>query len=117
MQIDVRGVEMDITDDVKTYAEEKLNKLTNYGVKILQIDVGIEEDHNKTEDKAAQAKASIKVAGKNIDASGEGENVYAALDIMVDRAKKQLVEHKERYTKRQQDSRTRKLIRRMLRRR
>jgi len=117
MQIEIRGIETDITDDVRNYAEDKINKLSAFGVKIIQANVVLEEDHNKTENKAGKAKVLLKVAGKDIEAVGKAENVYAALDVMFEKAKRQLVEHKEKFSKREQNSRTRKIIRKILRRR
>ncbi|RJO59942.1 ribosome-associated translation inhibitor RaiA [candidate division WS5 bacterium] len=96
MQIDIRGVETVLTKEVKAYAEEKANKLSKYGVDIMGIELALEEDHNKTEDRAGVAKALIKISGKNISVKGEGKNVFAAIDEMERKASRELRKAKDR---------------------
>ncbi len=117
MQVDIRGVETVLTEEVRKYAEEKVAKFSRYEPRIVGVDLGLEEDHNKTEDKAARAKALIKIPGKDIEAIGEGKTIFAAIDAMEEKAKRQLVEHKEKFAKREQTSRSKKLIRRLFRKR
>lgn len=116
MQIDIRGVETVLTDDVKKYARDKVSRLSKYGNRIVGVDVALEEDHNRMESKAAKAKALIKLPGKDIEAIGEGKHIYAAIDDMEAHAKRQLVEHKEKFANKEQTSKTKRIIRRLLRR-
>lgn len=96
MQVDIRGVETVLTKEVKAYATEKANKLSKYGVNIMGIELALEEDHNKTEDKAGVAKALVKISGKNISVRGEGKNVFAAIDEMERKASRELAKVKDR---------------------
>ena len=114
MQIDIRGVETVLTDEVKAYAREKVSKFSKYEKRIVGVDVALEENHNKNEDSAAKVKALIKIPGKDIEAIGEGKTIFAAIDAMEDHAKRQLSGHKEKFNKREQSSRSKRLIRRLL---
>lgn len=113
MQIDIRGVEMQLTDEIRSYTTEKVSKFSKYEKRIVGIDVGLEENHNKNEDSAAKAKALIKIPGKDIEAIGEGETIFAAIDAMEEHGRRQLLEHKEKFANKEQSSRSRRLIRKL----
>jgi len=116
MKSDIRGVETVLTDEVKKYAEEKVGKFAKYGVDIVGIDLALEEDHNRTEDKAGVAKVLIKIPGKDIAVKGEGKNVFAAIDEMERKASRELRENKQKTKKKSRLSKSKDTIRRLFRR-
>lgn len=116
MEIKISGHETILTDEVKNYAQEKMNKLGKYNVDILVVDLVLEENHNKTESTAAVAKVFIKMAGKDIEAHGEGKNIFVAVDVVEQRASQQLRKHKEKTTGRVKFKRSKAVIRKIFRR-
>ncbi|MEK7447641.1 MAG: ribosome-associated translation inhibitor RaiA [Patescibacteria group bacterium] len=96
MQVDIRGVETVLTKEVKDYAREKVEKFSKYGIDIIGVDLALEEDHNRTEDRAGVAKVLVKIPGKDIAVKGEGKNVFAAIDEMERKASRELRETKKR---------------------
>ena len=115
MQIDIRGVETVLTEEVKDYAREKVSKFEKYGVNIIGVDLALEEDHNKTEDKAGLAKVLVKIPGKDIVVRGEGKNVFAAIDEMERRASRELRENKKRLSPKR-FAKSKEIVRRLFRR-
>lgn len=115
MQIDIRGVETVLTKEVKAYAKEKVEKFSKYGVDIQHVDLALEEDHNKTEDRAGVAKVLVKISGKDIAVKGEGKNVFAAIDEMERKASRELRETKKRLSPKR-FSRSKDAARRLFRR-
>ncbi|MDO8507452.1 MAG: ribosome-associated translation inhibitor RaiA [bacterium] len=116
MQVDIRGVETVITKEVKSYAEEKVAKFSKYGIDILHVDLALEEDHNKTEDRAGVAKVLVKIPGKDIAVKGEGKNVFAAIDEMERKASRELRENKKKSSKKSRLSKSKDAVRRLFRR-
>lgn len=96
MQVDIRGVETVLTKEVKDYAREKVEKFSKYGIDIIGVDLALEEDHNRTEDRAGVAKVLVKIPGKDIAVKGEGKSVFAAIDEMERKASRELRETKKR---------------------
>ncbi len=116
MQIDIRGVETVLTDDVKKYAREKTGKLSKYGIDIIGVDLALEEDHNKTEDRAGVAKVLVKIPGKDIVAKGEGKNIFAAIDEMERKTSRELRKVKGKNSPKKRFARSKEAARRLFRR-
>lgn len=116
MQIDIRGVETVLTKEVKAYAKEKVEKFSKYGIDILHVDLALEEDHNKTEDRAGVAKVLVKIPGKDVAAKGEGKNVFAAIDEMERKTSRELRETKKRFSPKERLSKSKDAVRKLFRR-
>ncbi len=113
MQIDIRGVETELTEDIKKYATGKTEKFAKYGINIIGVELALEEDHNKTEDKAAFVKALIKIPGKDISAKGEGKNLFAAIDEMEQKASRKLSKYKGKNKQKNKLAKSKEMVRRL----
>ena len=91
MQINFTGHQMEVTPALKAYTEEKLNKLKRHFSKIMSIHVTFH-----VEELRHIVKATIAVAKGELNASSESENMYTAIDILVDKLDRQLIKHKEK---------------------
>jgi putative sigma-54 modulation protein len=95
LNLNISGHEVYLTDDIKEYATDKMNKLCKHYKSILQIDLILEENHNKTEDKAARARGNIDKQGTNISAEASAKTIYSAIDVLEQKLRKQLEKDKE----------------------
>lgn len=93
MQINFTGHHVEVTNPLREFTQEKLEKLTRHFDKILSIDVVFEVE------KLRQiAKASVHVAGKVMHADSEAEDMYKAVDALVDKLDRQLKDHRRQQT-------------------
>lgn len=115
MQIDIHGHETELSEEVRAYAKKKMEKLGGYGVNILGIDLTLEEDHNKKESTAGQAKVLVKIAGKDISVRGEGKHLFSAIDEIERKAKRELVEIKKRFGQKSKLAKSKEVVRRIFR--
>lgn len=91
MQINFTGHRMEITPALKSFAQEKFDKLERHFDKITVINVIFDVE------KLRQiAEATILVAKGELHASSESEDMYTAIDILVDKLDRQLIKHKEK---------------------
>jgi ribosomal subunit interface protein len=97
MKLNISGHETTLTPEVKKYAEKKINKLCKKYKQIIDADIVIEENHNKTEKTAAKARAVIKIAGKDITATSEARTVFAAIDELERKLTSQLAKEKAKH--------------------
>lgn len=91
MNINLTGHQVEITDALRNFATDKFEKLTRHFERIININVvfGVE--------KLIQvAEATIHIPGSDIHAKAEAENVYSAIDILIDKLDRQLKKHKEK---------------------
>ncbi len=94
MQISITGHHIDITDALRSYVESKFTRLERHFDNMTNIHVilGIEKERQK-------AEATIHVSRGNIYADIEHEDMYAAIDGLIDKLDRQLKKHKEKLTK------------------
>lgn len=93
MQINLTGHHINITDSLKSYVESKLERLGRHFEHITNIHVilTVEKDRQK-------AEATIHVNRGNLFADDEQQDMYAAIDGLVDKLDRQLKKHKEKLT-------------------
>jgi len=91
MQINFTGHRMEITPALRTFTQEKFDKLQRHFDKITAINVIFDVE------KLRQiAEATIHVVKGEVHASSESEDMYTAIDILVDKLDRQLIKHKEK---------------------
>lgn len=91
MQITVSGHHVDVTPALRDYVNTKLSKLHSHFDNITNTAVTL------TVEKLVQkAEASVHVAGANLFAACESEDMYAAIDSLADKLDRQLIKHKEK---------------------
>ncbi|HET8709977.1 MAG TPA: ribosome-associated translation inhibitor RaiA [Spongiibacteraceae bacterium] len=91
MQITVSGHHVEVTPALRDYVNSKLSKLQNHFDNITNTAVTL------TVEKLVQkAEATVHVAGANLFAACESEDMYAAIDSLADKLDRQLIKHKEK---------------------
>lgn len=97
MQINITGHHVELTAALREFVEKKFSKLERFFDQIINIQVTL------TVDKLRQiAEADIKVAGSELHASSESEDMYTSIDQLMDKLERQLIKYKEKTQARQQ---------------
>lgn len=93
MQINLTGHHLAITDSLKDYVEGKFQRLERHFEHITQIHVilTVEKERHK-------AEATLHVNRGNLFADAERQDMYAAIDGLIDKLDRQLKKHKEKLT-------------------
>lgn len=93
MQMNVTGHHMDITPALRSYVENKFERLERHFDQITNVHVilSVEKERQK-------AEATLNVTRGDVYADAEHENMYAAIDNLVDKLDRQLKKHKEKLT-------------------
>jgi len=91
MQVSVTGHHVEVTDSLKTHVEEKINKLKRHFDNVTDVHVILTVE--KLEQKA---EATVQVSGAKLFADDAQEDMYVAIDNMVDKLDRQIIKHKEK---------------------
>lgn len=88
---------MDVTPAIKSFAEQKANKLTKYFDRISEIEVVLDAGKEKTNKDKTRVEIIVHAEHVNdfIAHHDEGD-AYACIDACVDKLERQLTDHKER---------------------
>ena len=94
MQISITGHHLEVTDSLRSYVETKFQKLERHFDHVTDVHVilGIEKLNKK-------AEATVHISGATLFAEDHQEDMYAAIDNLVDKLDRQLIKHKEKITK------------------
>ena len=91
MKINVTGRHIHITEALQLYIENKFKKIEKHFENIIDIHVILTVEKMRME-----AEATLKVKKGNIFANSEKEDMYIAIDELVDKLDRQLKRKKER---------------------
>ncbi|EAQ98994.1 ribosome hibernation-promoting factor, HPF/YfiA family [Congregibacter litoralis] len=91
MQIVISGHHVEVTDALREYVEAKFERLQRHYSQISKSEVTL-----IVEKMVQTAEATVHIAGKDLFASADSEDMYAAIDALVDKLDRQLIKHKEK---------------------
>ena len=103
MEITITGRHVDVTDAMKNYATEKAGKLERHSDLIMRTDVILNVE--KETRNCAEMIAHTKV-GERLVAKSEHTDMYAAIDLLVDKMDAQVTKQKERVKGERKHART-----------
>jgi|FLYL01.1.fsa_nt_gi putative sigma-54 modulation protein len=90
------GRNLEITDAMRSYAEEKLEKLNRFSERIVDAKVVMSYNANSNAAEPAKVEVQLNVPGGVIRAEERGQDSYAAVDKVVDKLERQLKRFKGR---------------------
>ncbi len=91
MQLTITGHHIEITPALRDFVNTKFAKLEQYFDRINQINVVL-----KVEKVEQIADATLFVNGGELHATSEAEDMYAAIDLLIDKLARQLNKHKDK---------------------
>ena len=93
MQINVKGHQVEVTPALHDYTVGKLERVTRHFDNLHELNVvlGIEKLLHK-------AEATMQLSGKKLHADATSNDMYAAIDTLVDKLDTQVRKHKEKVT-------------------
>ena len=91
MQIELTGHHIEVTDSLRNYVNEKTARLERHFDKVSNIHVilAVEGDRHK-------AEATVLMSGHDVFANCIEDDMYAAIDGLVDKLDRQVKKHKEK---------------------
>ena len=91
MQLNITGHHVEVTDSLKAYVAEKLERLEKHfdHVNNVHVILSVEKQRQKSE-------ATVNVNGATLFADSTEEDMYAAIDSMTDKLDRQIKKHKEK---------------------
>ena len=97
MQITIQGHSVDVTPALRDYCTNKFERITRHFDHLheLSIVLGIEKLLHKAE---ATIQFAGRKSGRKLHANATAPDMYAAIDVLVDKIDKQVCKAKEKLT-------------------
>lgn len=102
MQLNITGHHVDLTDSLKEYVSTKLQKLERHIDSISNVQVTLSVLKQRQ-----IAEATLHISGADIHGTAEHEDMYASIDLLIDKLDRQILKHKEKKVDRAHGATTR----------
>jgi putative sigma-54 modulation protein len=91
MRIETHGHQLEVTPALRDYVETKLSRLGRHFEHPLAVRTQLsikKPDHC--------AEATVNISGRTLHADANGQDMYAAIDLLADKLDRLLMKHKEK---------------------
>lgn len=96
MQTLITGRHVEITNGLKTYAEQKAARLPRYYDRVQNVEIIVEKEADQF-----AVEMIVNAAGTApFVAKISSEDIFGCIDLLVDKLERQLTKHKERFRNR-----------------
>ncbi len=110
MKIIVRGKNLNITPALKEYAEKRINKLSKYfNGADAQVNLSVAKESHIVE-------VTVLVNGLILRGEESTDDMYASIDLVVDKLEKQIDKHKTKLSRRLRDGNIKTIVNEQLQR-
>jgi putative sigma-54 modulation protein len=91
MQLSISGHHIELTDPLRNYVTEKLQRLERHYDHITNTHVILSVNKLRH-----RAEATIHISGAELFADADCDDLYAAIDKLADKLDRQILKHKEK---------------------
>ena len=91
MNLQLTGHHLEVTPALKDYVQNKLTRVSNHFDHVIDIRVVM-----SVEKLTQRVEATLRVPGNDMHVECEDENMYSAIDLLVDKLDRQVIKYKEK---------------------
>ncbi len=99
MEIKIRGQNLELTDKIKSYSEEKINKLTKYFDHIMEAEIELIAEKNPSISDSQIAEVTVFTKGHVLRAKEASSDIFASIDLVSAKLERQLKKYKDKMYK------------------
>ncbi|MBL0122717.1 MAG: ribosome-associated translation inhibitor RaiA [Betaproteobacteria bacterium] len=91
MNLNMTGHHLEITPSIRDYVSSKMSRIDRHFEQVIDVSIilSVEKLRQKIE-------ANVHLSGKDIFVESEDSDMYAAIDLLVDKLDRQIIKHKEK---------------------
>ncbi|HZD60257.1 MAG TPA: ribosome-associated translation inhibitor RaiA [Anaerolineae bacterium] len=96
MEIIVKGRHINVTDALRSYAEEKIGRITRYFDQIQKIEIEFNDEKNRSIVNSKTVEVTVFPKGPILRAKESSSDMYASIDMVVDKLERQIKRFKSK---------------------
>jgi putative sigma-54 modulation protein len=96
MNLTISGHHLDVTPSLREYVLTKLDRVTRHFDQVVDINVLLTVEKLKEKERRQKAEVTLHAKGKDIFIESANEDMYAAIDELMDKLDRQVCRHKDR---------------------
>ena len=91
MNLKITGLNFDVTEAIKNYVSDKLARINRHADNIISVTITL-----SVEKVNQKAEADAHLAGKDLHVEAIEQDMYAAIDVLMDKLDRAVLKHKEK---------------------
>ncbi len=91
MNVQVSGHHVEVTQAIRDYVLSKLERVQRHFDQVIEINVILSVQKLRQ-----KAEISVHMPGKDIHVESDDADLYAAIDLMMDKLDRQIIKHKQK---------------------
>ena len=99
MNISVSGHHLEVTPAIRSYVQNKLERVARHFDHVIDAHVILSVSKLKQ-----KAEVTLHVRGKDLHCESAEDDLYAAIDLMIDKLDRQVLRHKGKVTNKPHDA-------------
>ena len=96
MNLTISGHHLEVTPALRGYVTQKLDRIMRHFDQVVDVRVLLTIENQKEKEGRQRAECNIHVKGNDLFAESSSEDLYAAVDELVDKLDRQVSKHKTR---------------------
>ena len=96
MNLTISGHHLEVTPALRSYVTTKLDRIMRHFDQVVDVKVLLSIENQTEKERRQKAECNIHVKGSDMFAESAHEDMYAAVDELVDKLDRQVVRHKDR---------------------
>jgi len=98
MNLNLSGHHLEITPAIREHVLSKIGKVKRHFENVIDVNIILSVEKLKQ-----KAEANVHISGKTIFVECDDENLYVAIDDLVEKLDRQILKHKEKNSARRHD--------------
>jgi putative sigma-54 modulation protein len=103
MNLNISGHHLEVTPALRDYVAAKFERIMRHFDHVIDCDVLLALDNRKEKAECQRAEATLHIKGKELFAESADSDLYAAIDLLMDKLDRQVIRYKERQLDRLHD--------------
>jgi putative sigma-54 modulation protein len=96
MNLTISGHHLEVTPALREYVLTKLDRVTRHFDQVVDVNVLLSVEKQKEKERRQKAEVNLHVKGRDIFIETAHEDLYAAIDQLMDKLDRQVCRHKDR---------------------
>jgi putative sigma-54 modulation protein len=94
MNLTISGHHLDVTPAIRDYVQNKLERIIRHFDQVIDTHVILAIDNLTEKEKRQKAEINMRLSGKMVHVESVAQDLYAAIDLLMDRLDRQVVKYK-----------------------
>ncbi len=96
MNLTISGHHLEVTPSLREYVLTKLERVTRHFDQVVEVNVLMSVEKQKEKERRQRCEVTLRVKGRDIFVEHASEDLYAAIDQLMDKLDRQVIRHKGR---------------------